>query len=264
MRILGAMTTRRLHHLYRSDGRVLIVAMDHGAISGPLRGIEHPAHTIARVIAGGADAILTTYGVARSFARELSRVGLILRGDGGRTDLGRKDAPGAMNFSVEAALRLGADALAISAFPGSADEVRSLEALARVVELAHGWGMPVMAEMVPGGFDSGPEFRTLESIALAARVGVELGADLIKCPYVDGFEQVTRGTFAPVVILGGAKAGAEREMLAKIKAAIDAGGAGVAIGRHIWQAPDPAKMTAAVAAIVHGNASVEEAMRLLD
>lgn len=243
---------------------MVIVAMDHGAISGPLRGIEHPSETIAGVIAGGADAVLTTYGVARAFARELSRVGLTLRVDGGRTDLGRKDAPGCMNFSVEAALRLGADALAISAFPGSPDEVRSLEALAQTIEAAHAWEMPVMAEMVPGGFDSGPEFRTLESIALAARVGVELGADLIKCPYVDGFERVARGVFAPVVILGGAKAGAEREMLAKIKAAIDAGGAGVAIGRNIWQAPDPAKMTAAVAAIVHGNASVEEAARLLN
>ncbi len=238
--------------------------MDHGAISGPLRGIENPSDTIARVIAGGADAILTTYGVARVFARQLAHVGLILRADGGRTDLGRKDASAAMHFSVKAALRLGADAIAISAFPGSTDEVRSLEALARAVEVAHGWGMPVMAEMVPGGFDSGPEFRTLDSIALAVRVGGELGADLIKCPYVDGFERVTRGSFVPVVILGGAKAGAERDMLTKIKAAIDAGGAGVAIGRHIWQAPNPAKMTAAVAAIVHRNASVEEAVQLLD
>ena len=258
------MTTRRLQHLYHRDGRVLIVAMDHGAISGPIRGIECPSNTIANVIAGGADAILTTYGVVHAFSKELARVGLILRGDGGHTDLGRKDAPGSMNFMVEAALRLGADAMAISAFPGSADEVRSLEALAHAVQAAHAWGMPVMAEMVPGGFDSGPEFRTLDSIALGSRVGVELGADLIKCPYVDGFERVTRTTFAPVVILGGAKAGAEREMLAKIKAAIDAGGAGVAIGRHIWQAPNPAKMTAAVAAIVHGNASVDEAMRLMD
>ncbi|MCS7061137.1 MAG: deoxyribose-phosphate aldolase [Anaerolineae bacterium] len=258
------MTHRRLQHIFRSDGRTLIVAMDHGAISGPVRGIENPADTLAAVIAGGADAILTTYGVARAFERPLARVGLILRADGGRTDLGRPDVPGAMHFTVESALRLGADALAISAFPGSPDEGRSLEALAQAVEAAHAWGVPVMAEMVPGGFDSGPEFRTVDKIALAARVGVELGADLIKCPYAEGFDRVIRGTFAPVVILGGAKAGAEREMLAKIKAAIDAGAAGVAIGRHIWQAAYPAKMTAAVAAIVHGNASVEEAMRELD
>ena len=47
-----------------------------------------------------------------------------------------------------------------------------------------------MAEMVPGGFDSGPEFRTAESIAIAARVAAELGADWVKIPYAAGFEQV--------------------------------------------------------------------------
>jgi DhnA family fructose-bisphosphate aldolase class Ia len=242
----------------------VIVAMDHGMISGPLAGLERPGDTIAKVLAGGADAVLTTYGLARSFARQLAGVGLILRSDGGNTDIGPKTKTGAIDFTVEAALRLGADALAISAFPGAAREVESLQFLAQGVQAAHAWGMPVLAEMVPGGFDSGPEFRTLESIALAARVGAELGADLVKCPYAEGFGQVASTVYAPVVILGGAKAGGERDMLAKIKAAIDAGGAGVAIGRHIWQAPDPARMTAAVVAIVHDNASVDEAMKLLE
>ncbi len=237
--------------------------MDHGMISGPLAGLERPGETIAKIIAGGADAVLTTYGVARSFARQLAGVGLILRSDGGNTAIGPSEKTGAIDFTVEAALRLGADALAISAFPGAAREVASLQALAQGVQAAHAWGMPVLAEMVPGGFDSGPEFRTLESIALAARVGAELGADLVKCPYVEGFERVASSVYAPVVILGGAKAGDERGMLVKIKAAIEAGGAGVAIGRHIWQAPDPARMTAAVAAIVHDNASVDEAMKVL-
>jgi DhnA family fructose-bisphosphate aldolase class Ia len=66
-----------------------------------------------------------------------------------------------------------------------------------------------------------------------------------------------------VVILGGAKRGSERDMLADIKAAVDAGGAGVAIGRNIFQADDPAAMAAAVAAILHRGASVEEAMDIL-
>lgn len=257
------MTIRRLNHIFKSDGRTVIVAMDHGGIYGSMPGLERPADTIAAVIAGGADAILTTYGIARAFARELSGVGLILRSDGGNTSIGPVDRDGAINFTVEAALRLGADALAVSAFPGVPREIASLQNLAQSVQAAHGWGVPVLAEMVPGSFAAGPEFRTFESISVAARVGVELGADLIKCPYVEGFERVVNGTYAPVVILGGAKAGAEREMLEKIKAAVDAGGAGVAIGRHIWQAPDPARMTAAVAAVVHGGASVDEAMVLM-
>jgi DhnA family fructose-bisphosphate aldolase class Ia len=257
------MTTRRLHHLLQSDGRALIVAMDHAMLDGPMKGLEHPEQTIEQITASGADAVLTTYGVARAFSRQLAPLGLILRADGGSTGLGTGKGPSSVQFTVESALRLGADALAICAYPGAANEEESLTNLAQLVETAHAWGMPVLAEMVPGGFDSGPEYRTLQSIRSAARVGAELGADMIKCPYAEGFNSVVSTTYVPVVILGGAKQGNEREMLQKIKGAVDAGGAGVAIGRNIWQAADTRKMTAAVAAIIHHGASVDEAMAYL-
>ncbi len=69
--------------------------------------------------------------------------------------------------------------------------------------------------------------------------------------------------YTPVVILGGAKRGKERDMLADIKQAIESGALGVAIGRNIFQSENPQAMTAAVASIVHGNASLEEAMAIL-
>jgi DhnA family fructose-bisphosphate aldolase class Ia len=262
-------TARRLGRIFRrsghavGDGRALIVAMDHGLLDGPCPGLEHPAETIAKVIDGGADAVLTSYGIARRFARELAPVGLIVRADGGSTSLGPADGPGALLFGVREALALGADALAVSAFPGSPQEEPSLCRLAQVVGEAHAWGLPVMAEMVPGGFDSPAEYRTRASIALSVRVAAELGSDFVKTPYVAGFEAVTGSCYVPVVILGGAKRGSERDMLTDIKAAIDAGGSGVAVGRNIFQAADPAAMTAAVASIVHGNASVDEALAML-
>jgi class I fructose-bisphosphate aldolase/fructose-bisphosphate aldolase/2-amino-3,7-dideoxy-D-threo-hept-6-ulosonate synthase len=164
---------------------------------------------------------------------------------------------------VEEALRLGADAVAVTAFPGAPEEMDTLESLASMIADAHTWGLPVMAEMVPGGFDSPPEHRTPASIALSVRVAAELGADFVKTPYTVDFETVTCACYVPVVILGGAKRGSERDMLADIKAAVDAGGAGVAIGRNIFQADDPAAMAAAVSAILHRGASAEEAMGML-
>lgn len=256
-------TTRRLNRIFHPDGRALIVAMDHGLFDGPCKGLENPAETIAKVVAGGADAVLTSYGIARRFARELAPVGLILRADGGNTSLGQGDGPSALFFGVDEALRLGADAVAVNAFPGSPLEEVTLENLATMTGLAHAWGLAVMAETVPGGFDSGPEYRTRENIALSVRVGAELGADLIKTPYAASFERVTSTCYVPVVILGGAKRGNERDMLADIKAAVDAGGAGVAIGRNIFQADDPTAMTAAVASILHEGASVDEAVAIL-
>lgn len=255
------MTTRRLNHIFRTDGRALIVAFDHGLIDGPAKGMEQPQQTLEKIIAGGADAILTSYGMATRFARTLAPLGLILRLDGGGTKLG-KMGPGSQFYTVEDALRLGADAVAVSAFPGSAAEEATLRTLAQVVGQAHRWGLPVMGEMVPGGFDSGPEYRTAESIAIAARVAAELGADWVKIPYASGFEHVAETCYVPAVILGGAKKGSEHLMLVTIRTALDAGAVGVAIGRNIFQADDPEAMTAAIAALVHDDTSVEEALRI--
>jgi DhnA family fructose-bisphosphate aldolase class Ia len=257
-------TTRRLNQIFQPDGRALIVAFDHGMIDGPAKGMEQPARTLAQIVAGGADAILTTYGMATRFAKEIAGLGLILRLDGGGTILGKMDGPGAQFYTIEDALRLGASAVAVSAFPGSSKEEATLETLARVTREAHAWGLPVMGEMVPGGFDSGPEFRTAASIAISARVAAELGADWVKVPYAAGFERVTTTCYVPAVILGGAKKGSERTMLETIKSALEAGAVGVAIGRNIFQADNPAAMTAAVAALLHRDASVDEAMEILD
>ncbi len=255
-------TTRRLNRIFRPDGRSLIFAFDHAMIDGPAPGLERPAEVLAQVVAGGADAILTTYGLATRFAREIASLGLILRLDGGGTRLG-KMGPGSQFYTVEDALRTGADAVAVSAFPGSPQEEATLRTLAQVVSQAHAWGLPVMGEMVPGGFDSGPEFRTAESVAISARVAAELGADWVKVPYAAGFGRVAETCYVPAVILGGAKKGNELSMLETIRTALDAGAVGVAIGRNIFQAEHPATMTAAIASLVHDDASVDEALAIL-
>ncbi|MEW5956200.1 MAG: deoxyribose-phosphate aldolase [Chloroflexota bacterium] len=258
------MTTRRLNRIFQPDGRALIVACDHGMISGPDQGIENMNDTLTQVIAGGVDAVMASYGTARRFAKKLARVGLVLRIDGGGTILGPMDGPGAQFFTVEAALRLGADALCVSAFPGSAVEEPTLEVLARVIRQAHAWGLPVMAEMVPGGFDSGPEFRTLDSLKVSARLAAELGADWVKIPYGEGFEQVVASCYVPVVVLGGPPKADPRRTLEMVKAGMLAGGVGAVVGRNIWKAAHPAKMAAALSAIIHQAATVAEALERLE
>ena len=257
------MVTRRLNRIFKPEGRALIVACDHGMISGPDRGIEDMAKTLDRVIAGGVDAVMASYGTARRFVKKLARVGLVLRIDGAGTSLGAMDGPGAQFYTVEDALRLGADALCVTAFPGSAVEEPTLEVLARVIRQAHSWGIPVMAEMVPGGFDSGPEYRTVKSIALSARVAAELGADWVKIPFVEGFEQVVDQCYVPVVVLGGPQRADPRLTLEMVKAGLEAGSVGATVGRNIWQADRPVNMAAALASIIHQDTSVAEAMQLL-
>jgi DhnA family fructose-bisphosphate aldolase class Ia len=254
--------TRRLNRILAPDGKALIVAMDHGAIQGPAAGIVQPAETIKQVIAGGADAILCTFGLARSFAKVLARVGVILRSDGGSSTIGPRPTYGAPLYSVEDALRLGADGIVTTAGPGHADEMNQLEWLAELASDCETWGMVLVGEMVPGGFDSGPEFRTLENHKLAARFGSEFGADLLKTPYCDHFEQVVQSCFTPIVVPGGSKMSTE-QLLTMVFNSVKAGGSGCAVGRNIWGAENPAKMTAALAAIIHGGATVAEALKVM-
>ena len=258
------MTTRRLQHIFQPDGKAFIVATEHGMIWGPDQGIEVMERMLTKVLAGGVDAIMASYGTARRFAGLLSGVGLVLRMDGAGTILGARDGPGAQFYTVEDALRLGADALCVSAFPGSPHEEATLKVLARVIREAHAWGLPVMAEIVPGGFGTGPEFQTLESVSVSARVAAELGADWVKTTYVEGFEEVVRTCYVPVVVLGGLQKGDLRSTLSMVRAGMDAGAAGATIGRNVWKAPDSTRMTAAIAAIIHHDATVDEALALVE
>jgi DhnA family fructose-bisphosphate aldolase class Ia len=254
--------TRRLSRITAADGKALIVAMDHAAIMGP-NGLERPREVIQQIIAGGADAVLTTYGLARSFARQLTPLGLILRSDGAVTTTGPDWTSAAPIYGVEDALRLGADGIAATTGPGHKNEREQLAWLAKLSSECDKWGMALMGEMVPGGFEAGPAFRTLEHHRSAARLGSELGCDLVKMPYCDGFEQVTASCYTPIVVLGGSRM-AVPELLRLVHGAMEAGAIGCAIGRNIWGAPDPARMTAALAAIIHDAASVEDALALLN
>jgi fructose-bisphosphate aldolase/2-amino-3,7-dideoxy-D-threo-hept-6-ulosonate synthase len=102
-------------------------------------------------------------------------------------------------------------------------------------------------------------------VKLAARVGAELGADIVKTNYtgeVDTFKEVTAGCPVPVVVAGGPKMDTERELLQMVRDSIDAGGRGVAIGRNIFQAKDPTGLVRKIARVVHEGYDVDEAMRL--
>ena len=113
--------------------------------------------------------------------------------------------------------------------------------------------MPLIAMMYPRGKKITSE-HSAEVVKLAARAGAELGADIIKTNYTgnpDTFKEVVDGCPVPVVIAGGPMVETDRELLEMVKNSVDVGGAGVAIGRNIFQAPSPRKTTMAIAGIVH-------------
>lgn len=254
---------RRMYNIFAADGRTLIVAMDHGMGMDVYPGLACPEQPISRAVEGGADAFLSTFGTAGSCARQIGNRGLILRADGGTTELGGQQEP-ALLYSVESALRIGADAVACMAFPGSPFEKATLSNVSRLAGECARWAMPLMVEVIPGGF-ANPELHTARNFRIACRIAAELGADFIKTKYTGGedFHEVVAGCYCPIVVLGGERASSDREFLAMIQNALQAGAAGVAAGRNIWQHADARALVRAMSAMIHQGASLDRALELL-
>lgn len=243
----------RLNHLFGPDGKTVIAALDHG-IAGitPLAGLTDPSVLIPKVIASGADAILTTPGIASRYAGMFGHTGLILRIDGGPSSLTGQWEKMQLMVSVADALRLGADAVIMMGIVGAEGESETLANMGRVAAECQKWGVPLIAEMLPGGITA--KEVSIEQIAIAARLGAELGADVIKIRYLgptEAFRQVTDCCYQPIVILGGSKQTLEK-LEAEVSDALSAGAVGVAVGRNIWQDPDPGLVTHRLFQRVHG------------
>ncbi|MFA9380412.1 MAG: class I fructose-bisphosphate aldolase [Acetanaerobacterium sp.] len=256
----------RMNHIFGSDKKTFVMAMDHGSNFNVLPAMKYPDKIIREVAAAGADAFLCTVGMADKFSEDFLGRGMILRIDGGVSYLGDHARPMQSVVTPEDALRLGADAIISMGFPGSRFESDILSALSRNILQAHRWNLPVMGEMLPRGFEGGEDSRSSDNITFACRQGAELGADIIKTEYTgdcQSFHRLVESVYVPVVILGGAKKVPERELLREIKDAMNAGGAGVAMGRNIWSHEAPARYAAAIAKLIHEDCSVDAALNEL-
>ena len=257
----------RMNHIFSSDKKTFILAMDHGSNFNVLPSMKKPGNIIRECASAGADAFLTSPGLADKFAAEFLGKGIILRIDGGVSQLGREPRPLQTIIDPEEAVVIGADAIITMSFPGSRFESESLGAAARNIQKAHRWGLPVVAEALPRGFEGGDDSRTPQNLIFACRQAAELGADIVKTEYTGSIEtmrELVESVYVPVVILGGAKKVPERELLQEVRDALDAGAAGVAMGRNIWGRENPARCTAAIAKLIHENCSVETALKELN
>lgn len=257
----------RLGRVFKKDGKVLICAMDHGSFAGPMKGIENPKETIHKIIEGGADAFLLTPGIVKNFYEEIvGKVSFILRIDGGQTVYCKKRGAPVLISSVEEAVRLGADGVVTISFIGIENEREEFKTLGEVVKKCNDFGMPLLAEILPEPNEKIKTQYDVEAIKVAARVGAELGADFIKTNYTGDpktFKEVVKTCPIPIVIAGGPKLESDLQVLSVVKGAMEAGAAGIAFGRNIWQHENPKALVKALSKIIHENASIEEAKKEL-
>jgi len=248
----------------RRTGRAVIIPMDHGVTAAPIRRIKN-IRTIADAVAsGGADAAIVHKGAAafghRGYGRDLGLIIHLSAGTSLSPDPNRK----VLVATVEEAIKLGADAVSIHVNVGARDDSQMIYALGEVSRSCQEWGMPLLAMMYPRGRKIKDEYAE-EYVAHAARIGAELGADIIKTNYtgdMESFSRVVEGCPMPIVIAGGPKTSTDLEFLKMVEGAISSGAKGVAIGRNVFQHDDPTLMTRRICSVVHEGASADEALQM--
>jgi len=251
-------TTARLDRL-GTDDRYVIVPMDHGITLGAVDGLVDIGATVDAVTRGGADAVLTQKGMAPRVHPNRNGAGYVVHVNASTTR-GPDANDKRRTATVEEALRAGADAVSFHINVGSDHEREQIEDLARLTDAASQYGLPVLAMAYARG--PGVDSEDPEALGHAVRLAEELGADLVKTGYsgdAKSFERVTESTRLPVLIAGGEPEG-DRATLDAVRGAIDAGAAGVSIGRSVFQHDDPEAIAHAVAAIVHDDADPNEAL----
>ncbi len=131
----------------------------------------------------------------------------------------------------------------------------ALELLGQVLEEARAAGLEALIEPVP--WKDGRMSHDVDAIVHAAVVAHDMGAPIIKVPIPDGSDRVAAvarvvaSVGVPVLFLGG-PFGADG-ILDEVRDVMAGGAAGMAVGRAVFQHPDPAGTAKAVREIVHGE-----------
>lgn len=249
----------------RKTGKTVIIPMDHGVSVGPIQGLEDLPKMIDMVAEGGANAILghllvPLYG-HRGYGND---IGLIIHLSAATTFAPDPDQK-TLVTDVEEAIKVGADAVSVHINVGAENEPEMLKDLGTVSKQCRHWGYPLLAMMYPRGQKITSEHDPT-AVKLAARLGAELGADIIKTNYtgdIDSFKEVVKGCPAPVIIAGGPRIDGIKKLFQVVEDAIIAGAKGVAFGRNIFQSEDPTLLTRALCKLVHDNYTTDEVIREL-
>ncbi len=264
---------KRLNRIFsHSSGRIVIVPLDDSLLAGPSNGLENLKVKTEKIIAGAPNAIIGFQGLLRNFASSIGGMPSILNITASTTKSihTRKVLVG----SVELALRLGAEAVAVHVNISSKYESEMLKILGEISLECERFGMPLLGIMYPRkenedytdnnyyDLKKNDVKKYTELVAHAARVGVELGSDIIKTQYTgdpESFKLVVDACNPIPIIIAGGSPISITEMLRNAEGVVKAGGAGISYGRNIFTRQNPVPYIEAVKEIIHNNKSVEEA-----
>ncbi|NEX12868.1 MAG: 3-hydroxy-5-phosphonooxypentane-2,4-dione thiolase [Prosthecochloris sp.] len=249
----------RLSRIFRPDtGKTVMFAIDHGYFQGPTTGLERIDLNIVPLMQYS-DAIMLTRGILRTTVPPTLTKAVVMRSSGGPSIL-KELSDEQIAVDIEDAIRMNVACITLQVFVGGEFETRSIHNMTKLVDWGYRYGIPVMAVTAVGK----DMVRDAKYFRLACRICAELGAQVVKTYYVpEDFDTVVSSCPVPIVMAGGKKIG-ELEALTMSYNAIQEGASGVDMGRNIFQSQAPVAMMKAVNAIVHGNATPEDAFELFN
>lgn len=251
-------------------GKAMFLACDQGLEHGPTDFNEHsvdPKYILDIALEGGFTGVIFQHGIAEKYYEGAYKdVPLIVKLNG-RSKLPKIDPISRQLCSVERAVKLGAAAVGYTIYDGSPMEPEMFREFGRIVEEAHNYGIPVIAWMYPRGKDIKNDLDN-NLLAYSARIGLELGADMIKIKYngdLGNFRWMLKcAGRAKVVISGGDKTSHQKFLTEAYETAVQADCAGIAVGRNIWQDAKPYALSKALEQVVFHKSKPDIAMQMLN
>jgi len=245
---------------FLKDGRGLLLAYDQGLEHGPSTDFDDrnidPAFVMDVAAKGSFNGIVFQKGVAERFYD--GRVPLILKLNG-KSSVPKGEPISRQVCSVKHAASLGARGVGYTIYLGSGFESEMLSEFGRIQEEAHREGLAAIAWVYPRG-SAVQNDSSREMVSYATRMALELGADAAKVKYtgeVESFSWAVKAAAGVKVFMsGGPKAATDEAFLSQVEGVMQAGGAGLAVGRNIWQHKDPLGMAARVKKVVFETKAV--------
>ena len=257
----------RIHRLMpEGDNYYFGIAVDHSMARGIMPGLDHIDDTLAKLVAGGPNALTMHKGIAeKCYGPHAGKVPLVLKCTTFSPYHFLSDVPVA---TVQEAVRLGADAVSVGCIVGGDNQPDQIRNLARYAEEAAAVGMPLVSHIYPrGNLIPSEDRNSWKNVAYATRVAAELGVDFIKTHYTgdpDSFAKVVEATPTRVLVAGGEMGETVEDYIKMTRDVIDAGGRGVTYGRFVFQYKNPTALVKTLYSVIHHGMCVKEAVEYLE
>jgi len=238
------------------NDKVMLLAYDQGMEHGPIDFDEKsvdPEYIIKISQNGNFSGLVLQEGIAAKYYKKESGVPLIVKLNG-KTSFQGEEPLSLQLCSVKKAAEMGAIGVGYTIYVGSAFEEQMMVEFSRIEDEAHELGMIVIAWMYPRGRKVAGRENDRDVVAYGARLALEMNADFVKVPYTgdtESFSWTVRAAGKTGVLAQGGKKVDWVNLEDEVKGVMEAGAAGIAIGRNVWQDENPNEVSKKLAEIVY-------------